>query len=205
MTRPGAVRAARPALWRADALLTRPRRSVGNPVHEEYVAIRARPLSMTAVTPSMVIELSATFVERITFGCKAGATARSCSDAGRSPCSGKRIRFDRLASGAQALAAARISAAPGRKTRTSPDCSSRNTRSNASLTCSWRGAEEYAVCSTDRSNSLPAERSTGQASRKCATGAASRVADMTMMRRSGRRRCKRFSNARARSLSRWRS
>ncbi len=44
---------------------------------------------MTAVTPSMVTELSATLVERITLRCEAGATARSCSAGERSPWSGR--------------------------------------------------------------------------------------------------------------------
>ena len=50
--------------------------------------MRARPLSMTAVTPSTVTELSATFVARISFRCGAGETARSCSSGGRLPCRG---------------------------------------------------------------------------------------------------------------------
>ncbi len=41
--------------------------SEGNPVHGESVATRASPLSITAVTPSIVTELSATLVDRITF------------------------------------------------------------------------------------------------------------------------------------------
>ena len=43
----------------------RPTCSVGRPVHGEYVAERARPLSITAVTPSTVTELSATLVARM--------------------------------------------------------------------------------------------------------------------------------------------
>jgi len=67
------------------ALLMRPMRRVGRPVQGEKAAWRARPLSMTVVTPSMVMELSATLVERMILGWLEGATARSCSAGGRSP------------------------------------------------------------------------------------------------------------------------
>ena len=50
----------------ADAWLMRRTSSEGSPVHGESAATRARPLSITAVTPSMVTELSATLVDRIT-------------------------------------------------------------------------------------------------------------------------------------------
>ena len=63
----------------------RPMWRVGRPVQGESVAMRASPLSMTAVTPSMVTELSATLVERITLRRGAGETARSCSSGERSP------------------------------------------------------------------------------------------------------------------------
>ena len=66
--------------------------STGSPDHGEKPATRARPLSITAVTPSMVTELSATLVERITLRRSAGATARSCSSGVRSPCSGRSSR-----------------------------------------------------------------------------------------------------------------
>ena len=49
----------------ADALLMRPICSVGRPVQGESLAMRASPLSITAVTPSIVIELSATLVASI--------------------------------------------------------------------------------------------------------------------------------------------
>ena len=67
MTRPGAVRAARPARWIAEAWLIRATFNEDRPVQGESTAIRASPLSMTAVTPSMVTELSATFVDRMSF------------------------------------------------------------------------------------------------------------------------------------------
>ncbi|HZJ66678.1 MAG TPA: helicase-related protein [Kofleriaceae bacterium] len=48
-------------------------------------AIRASPLSITVTTPSIVTDVSATLVARITLGRGAGRTARSWSSAGRSP------------------------------------------------------------------------------------------------------------------------
>ena len=50
--------------------------------------MRARPESTTATTPSMVTEVSATLVERITLRREEGRTARSCSSGLRSPWSG---------------------------------------------------------------------------------------------------------------------
>ena len=67
--RPGPVRPARPARCRAEAWLMRFTSSDGSPVHGESLAIRASPESITARTPSIVIELSAMFVERISFRC----------------------------------------------------------------------------------------------------------------------------------------
>ncbi len=52
-------------------------------------ATRARPESTTSVTPSIVSEVSATFVETMILRCEAWATALSCSDAGSSPCRGR--------------------------------------------------------------------------------------------------------------------
>jgi hypothetical protein len=62
--------------------------------------MRARPLSTTAVTPSTVTELSATFVARMSFLSAYGNTARSCS-AGERSMQGKdqqtRLASDRFA------------------------------------------------------------------------------------------------------------
>jgi hypothetical protein len=57
----------------------------GMRVKGEALATFARPLSITAVTPSTVIELSATLVARMSLRRLLGATAASCSRAGRRP------------------------------------------------------------------------------------------------------------------------
>ncbi len=58
------MRPARPARCVADDWLIRWMFSDGRPVQGESTATRASPLSITAVTPSMVIELSATLVDK---------------------------------------------------------------------------------------------------------------------------------------------
>ena len=63
----------------------RPISSEGSPVHGESLAARARPESITTRTPSMVMELSAMLVERISLRWAEGSTARSCSAGERSP------------------------------------------------------------------------------------------------------------------------
>ena len=50
--------------------------------------MRARPESITAVTPSIVTDDSATFVDRMILRRSPGRTARVCSSSGISPCSG---------------------------------------------------------------------------------------------------------------------
>src|SRR3712207_9596961 len=62
------VRPARPARCTALARLTRETFNKGSPDHGECVATRASPESTTAATPSIVTEVSATLVERISFG-----------------------------------------------------------------------------------------------------------------------------------------
>ncbi len=69
----------------ADALLTFDSLSMGSPDQGEWEEIRASPLSITAVIPSIVTDVSATLVERINFRRVEGRTARSCSSAGKSP------------------------------------------------------------------------------------------------------------------------
>ena len=81
------------------------------------VATRASPLSITVVTPSIVTELSATFVDKMIFGRSAGSTARSCSSGERSPYKGSSKEARPRAIGSQARIARRISAEPGRKTK----------------------------------------------------------------------------------------
>ena len=63
--------------------------SVGRPVQGECAAMRARPASTTATTPSIVTDDSATLVARTTLRRPAGRTARVCSSSGISPCSGR--------------------------------------------------------------------------------------------------------------------
>ncbi len=206
MTRPGAVRPARPARWLADALLTREMARRGSPDHGDWLATRARPLSITAVTPSMVTELSATLVDRITLRRSAGCTARSCSAAGRSPCSGRTSRPAPSAIRSIARLARRISAAPGRNTSTSPSSPSPTSFSSAEATCRSSGSADAGVYAIEVSNRRPSDRSTAQPPRYAATGVDSMVADITIRRSSGRAvLCNRRRSASARSPSRWRS
>ncbi len=93
---------ARPARCFADAWLMRSTSTEGSPVHGESARDACEAGMTTARTPSIVTELSATFVERITLGWLAGETARSCSAGERSPCSGTTSRLARLASGSSA-------------------------------------------------------------------------------------------------------
>ena len=160
---------------------------------------------MTAVTPSTVTELSATFVARMSFGCGLGETARSCSSGDRSPCNGSMSSPARCATASHSRIVRRISAAPGKNTRVWPRCSSLSSNSTALFTCTCSSAGEYGRCLMVSSNSLPSDLNIGQPSRYRATGAASSVADITTIRRSGRVRCSRFNNASAKSLSKWRS
>ena len=76
---PARVRPARPARCVAEAREIRCTFSVGSPDHGECDATRASPLSITATTPSMVTEVSATLVDRITLRRGPARTARSCS------------------------------------------------------------------------------------------------------------------------------
>jgi len=73
---------------------------------------------MTTFTPSMVIDVSAAFVVRITFFREEGATARSWASGARSPWSDKSSNPAHAAIDSHASATARISFAPERNTRT---------------------------------------------------------------------------------------
>ena len=64
---PGAVRPARPARWSADATEILSMSNVLIPRCGSYRAMRASPPSTTAVTPSIVSDVSATLVETIIF------------------------------------------------------------------------------------------------------------------------------------------
>ena len=85
MQRPGPVRPARPARCAAEAWLIRVNSRRSNPRWASWWATRASPLSMTVVTPSMVIEVSAMFVARRIFRRDEGCKARSWSAAGSEP------------------------------------------------------------------------------------------------------------------------
>ena len=148
---------------------------------------------MTAVTPSMVTELSATLVERMTFGRSAGDTARSCSAGERSPWRGRTSRPNRDANGSMARAARRISAAPGRNTSTSPPTlrAELERRSSAAATCSSSGAGECGVYSIARSYSLPSDRRIGQPPRILGNGRgieSRRHDDQSVVRESSKQR-----------------
>ena len=159
------MRPARPARWVAEARDTRRTSRRGSPDHGEWEATRASPESTTAVTPSMVTEVSATLVERITLRRGPGRTARSCSSGERSPWSGRTSSPSRAAKEAQACAARRISAIPGRKTSTSPSGVSVTTRRTVEATRSSsrssRAASAGERCSTATSKSRPSERTDG--------------------------------------------
>ena len=118
--RPGPRRPARPARCSALARGMRPRTSRSRPERGSKRRVRARPESTTVETPSIVSDVSATFVARMTRRrpADAGASAASCAAPGRSPW---RTRTSRASSiDSTASRARRISKAPGRKTRTSP-------------------------------------------------------------------------------------
>src|ERR1700719_766699 len=141
----------------------------------------------------------------MSLGCGLGETARSCSAGDRSPCSGSTISPARCATASHSRIVRLISAAPGKKTRVWPRCSSLSSNSTALFTCTCRTAGECGRCLIVSSNSLPSDLNIGQPSRYRATGAASSVADITTIRRSGRVRCSRFNNTSAKSLSKCRS
>src|ERR1051326_7519322 len=88
--------------------------SIGSPDQGEWLATRARPLSITTPTPSIVTELSATLVDRMTLRWLQGATARSCSSGDWLPCNGSRSQLWQAARLVQADCARRDSAGAGR-------------------------------------------------------------------------------------------
>ena len=84
---PGSVRPARPARWAAPARETRSVTRRVRPLAGSKRVRRARPLSTTSLTPSMVSDVSAMDVASTTLRCPcgAGAMATSCSLALRLP------------------------------------------------------------------------------------------------------------------------
>ncbi len=156
---------------------------VGSPVQGEWRATRARPESITATTPSMVTEVSATLVERITLGRSPRRMARSCSRGGRSPWSVTSARPARSATGAHASRARRISPAPGRKTSTSPSSPPLTRRFSADATCcSRRRSSGASRCVISTGWARPSTSMAG-ASRNARTFCTSRVALITTIRR----------------------
>ena len=100
-----AVRPARPARCSAEAFEIGDSSSRSSPVRSSNRSTRARPLSTTLVTPSIVSDVSATFVARITLRRSAGCSTASCCSAGRSPYKGSTARFVAPANPCQPLLA----------------------------------------------------------------------------------------------------
>ncbi len=177
------------------------------PLRASYRGLRARPASTTTRTPSTVRLVSAMSVASTTrrrpgaLGCNAA----SCSAAVRAPKRGRTSTAGPTRP-VRACWARRISPAPGRNTRTSPD-SSRRARRTASGTASTGRARLAGGSGTHRTStscwrpSLVTTAAWGPS--RSATLAAARVADMTTRRRSGRSD-RRTSSANARPRSAWR-
>ena len=93
---------------------------VFTPLAGSYLATRASPESITNFIPSIVRDVSATFVDTITFLFKLSDRTLSCSPGGSSPCSAKTSN-PRAAGLLQILPMVRdISYAPGIKIRKFP-------------------------------------------------------------------------------------
>ena len=84
-TRPAAVLPARPARCVALARLMRSHSRVLTPLFGSKRATRASPESMTKRTPSIVSDVSATFVATITLRLPVSARILSCRSGGKSP------------------------------------------------------------------------------------------------------------------------
>ena len=158
------------------------------------------------MTPSIVTDDSATFVDRMILRRSPGRTARACSSSGISPCSGSTAKAAMPGSSASAVCARLISPAPGRNTSRSPSLSSRRNRRTAPATCAASGRSSgVGRCSIATSNIRPSLRTTSPPT-KSATGSASNVADIATTARSGRSVSRsRRNQARARSVATWRS
>ncbi len=113
---PGPVRPARPARCSAESQEMRSvsRRSI--PFSGSKRRTLCSPASTTSVTPSMVSEVSAMLVARMTFRSSLSARAASCSRISRLPWSGNTLAGRDEAD--RSRATSRISLAPGRKQRT---------------------------------------------------------------------------------------
>ena len=155
-------------------------------------ACRASPQSITAVTPSMVSEVSATLVETMILRACVLATARSCCSGGNSPCSGKLTNSRSPRPPWIACSVRLISYAPGMNTSMSPSVSPAtrsHSRAATSHTGSWSKFGERCRYSIATGKLRPCETSTSHGARYCRSIPASSVADITMIFRSGRVVC----------------
>ena len=175
---------------------------------------RSSPESTTTRTPAMVRLVSARFVATTTLRRPAGAgrSAASCAAASRSPYSGKTSSEGSPAPAAMASQQRRISAAPGRKTSTSPGSDSSARRTTRAARCSMGSGQRLtpagagAAYCVATSKARPSDRTEPASPSTVATAAPSSVADMTSKRRSSRRwRCASSASARPRSDCRLRS
>ena len=126
-------------------------------------------------------------VARMTLRRESGRRARSWSSAGSDPWRGWTTAPRSRASGSTSFCTRRISAIPGRKTRTWPGSrSSARTSRIAGTTDSGLAGRVAGRYSTSTGKLRPGTSRTGQSPRNRATGSASRVADITTRIRSGR-------------------
>ena len=184
---PGAVRPARPARCSADACEIGTSSSRGNPVAGDTCICRACPESITAVTPSIVSDVSATLVARMILRCPRSASTRSCCSGGRSPNSGSSASPCRSASGASASCSAKNLAHARQEHQHVPrrvaQCVRHRRRDQLRPAAAARraagsgSAPETAAPRHARSGNRPSSR---------ATGSAASVALITTIRRSGR-------------------
>ncbi|QJW93467.1 hypothetical protein FTUN_0973 [Frigoriglobus tundricola] len=183
---PGAVRPARPARWSAEAREIGTSRKRSMPTDGSNSICRARPQSTTAVTPSTVTDVSATFVARTTFRRSVRWSARSCCSGGRSPCSGSTVIPCSRAKASSSSAVWRISRRPGRNASTSP-ARSLSTSRTASATARDTGVSlRRGRYTTSTGKVRPALSTTGHPPKYADTAAGSTVADMTTACNSGR-------------------
>ena len=105
----------------AEARLIRPSSSRSSPRAGSSLANRARPLSITVLTPSIVSDVSAMFVARITLRRSLGRKRPVLLGLRQATRAAAGRRTPRAcASGSSCAPALRISSAPGRKTSTCP-------------------------------------------------------------------------------------
>ena len=191
------MRPARPARCSADALLVATVVSLVIPERGSNRGSRARPLSITMRTPSTVNDVSAMSVESTTRRRPGGdgASARSCSARLSAPASGYTSMFG-PSTWFNSCSVRRISPMPGKNTRMSPSPSPSPRSTAATTSGSMRcwpgrcgrlprdGAERGSHC-TSMGKVRPSLVITG-ASSNFVSPSVSGVADMAMMRSSGR-------------------